>query len=235
MPPTIPNNLVATGTNRTSSIGASLGTVKYRTSLTVNNIVPANSTLQVPGAGTQFYVVVQTAPIAIRPNGGVFNTYEQGTGLQLDEVNSFSFLEVKNDNAFPVVFSLFIGFDQYIDNRLILTNTGTRLVARPTYPTASAGTSVNINDIAGSQFTDINNHDWYALSREAIYISNLDPGVTLLLQKSGSIVSNGLAVMGIYPVTSLRSAASGDYSLSVGGGAINAIVSELYNAIPVTI
>lgn len=231
MPTGVP---IATGSNRTNSSGRSLGTVLSRTSITINNIVPANSILQVPCAGTQFYVVVQTAPISIRPSGGVFNVYEQGTGLQLEEINAFQLLEVKNENAFAVVFSIFVGFDQYIDNRLILTNTGQQLVANPTYPVVSAAATVAITDLAGSQFTDINGDDWYALSREAIYIFNPDPGVTLLLQLAGSVVSNGPAVAIIYPVTSLRYAASGDYSLSVGGGNINAIVSELYSAIPAT-
>lgn len=223
---------VASGSNRTNSSGASLGTVKSRTSITINNIVPANSTLQVPATGTQFYVVIQSAPISVRPSGGVFNQYEQGTGLQLEEINAFQLLEVKNDNAFPVVFSLFVGFDQYIDNRLILTNTGQQLVAFPTYPVASVAAGVAINDLAGTKFADINGGQWYALSREAIYIFNPDAGVTLLLQESGSIVAGGPAVGIIYPLTSLRYAAQGDYSLSVGGGNINAIVSELYNAIP---
>jgi hypothetical protein len=223
---------VATGSNRVNSSGASLGTVKARSSITINNIVPANSTLQVPATGTQFYVIIQTAPVAIRPSGGVFNVYEQGTGLQLEEINAFQLLEIKNDNAFPVVFSLFVGFDQFIDNRLILSATGEMLVARPTYPTASAGIAVDINDISGAAFTDINGNGWYALNREAIYVFNPAPGVPLLLQAAGSAISNGPAVAVIYPTTSLRYAASGDYSISVGGGNINAIVSELYNAIP---
>lgn len=224
---------IAGGSNRTNSSGRSLGTVLSRTSITINNIVPANSILQVPAAGTQFYVIVQTAPVSIRPSGGVFNTYEQGTGLQLEEINAFQLLEVKNENAFPVVFSLFIGFDQYIDNRVIMTNTGVALVARPTYPIPNSGTAVNINDISGTQFLDVNGNGFYALSREAIYVFNPDAGVTLLLQKTGSAVSNGLAVGIIYPLTSLRYAAAGNYSLSVGGGNINAVVSELYSAIPV--
>lgn len=225
---------VATGDNRTNSSGRSLGTVLSRSSITINNIVPAGGVLPVPCAGTQFYVIVQTGALLIRPSGGVFNAYTQGTGLQLEEINAFSLLEIKNENAFPVVFSLFIGFDQYIDNRLILANTGELLVARPTYPVASTAAAVNINDISGAAFQDINGNSFYALSREAIYIFNPDPGVTLLLQLSGSAVANGRAVAVIYPLTSLRYAAAGNYSLSVGGGNINAIVSELYNALPAT-
>lgn len=223
---------VATGSNRTNSSGSPLGTVLSRTSLTINNIVPANSTLQVPATGTQFYVIIQTAPLSIRPSGGVFNQYTQGTGLQLEEINAFQLLEVKNDNAFSVVFSLFVGFDQYIDNRLILGDTGQLLVARPTNSLASVATNININDISGNAFVDINGDTYYALSREAIYVFNPDTGTTLLLQKYGAVTSSGVSVACIYPTSSLRYAASGDYCLNLGGAAINAIVSELYNAIP---
>lgn len=223
---------VATGDNRTNSQGRSLGTVKARSSLVINNIVPAGGVLAVPATGTQFYVTLSTGAISIKPSGGTFNPYPVGTGLQLEEINSFDLLQVRNDTSLPVVFQLFIGFDQFIDNRLILTQTGQQLVARPTYPVANAAAAVAITDITGSQFTDINGNDWYALGREAIYISNLDPGVTLLLQESGSVVAGGPSVMAVFPVTSLRYAASGDYALSVGGGNINAIVSELYDSIP---
>lgn len=223
---------VATGSNRTNSGGRSLGTVKSRTSLLVNNIVPAGGILPVPAAGTQFYVTISTGLIGIRPSGGVFNNYAPGTGLQLEEINAFDLLEVKNENSFAVVFQLFIGFDQFIDNRVIVNQTGQALVARPTYDTPSSAASVDIDDISGQQFSDVNGNNFYALSREAIYVFNPDAGVTLLLQESGSIVSNGPAVAIIYPQTSLRYAASGDYSLNVGGGNINAVVSELYEAIP---
>lgn len=223
---------VATGTNRTNSGGRSLGTVKSRMSLVYNGIVPASGTVPVPAAGTQFYVTVATAEISVRPSGGVFNPYAQGTGLQLEEINAFELLEVKNENAFPVVFQLFVGFDQYIDNRLILNITGQKVVMRPTYDTASTAAIVDIDDISGQPFTDINGNNFYAMAREAIYVFNPDAGVTLLLQKAGSVVSNGPAVAIIYPLTTLRLPVSGNYRLNVGGGNINAIVSEGYEALP---
>lgn len=218
--------------NRTNSGGASLGSVKHRTSLIYNNVIPAGQTLPVPASGTQFYVIVCTAAIAIKPSGGVFNSYAQGKGLQLDEVNAFNLLQVRNDNAFPVAFSIFVGFDAYIDKTFILNQTGQATVAYPTYPTANSSIQVLIPDLSGQAFSDINGNQFYALSREAIYIFNPDPGVTLLLQKANSNISNGPAVGIVYPVSSLRYAASGDFSLSVGGGNINCIVSELYEAIP---
>jgi len=72
---------------------------------------------------------------------------------------------------------------------------------------------------------------WYAVNRVAILIFNPDAGVTLLLQKAGSVVANGPAIGIIYPTTSLRVDASGNYCLQLGGANINAVVSEIYNAV----
>lgn len=220
--------------NRVNSSGRSLGTVKARTSLFVSNLIPAGGTLPVPVSGTSFYVTVATAPFLIRPSGGVFNTYDVGTGLDLEEINSFSLLEVSNPNAFPVVFQLFVGFDKFIDKRLILSQTNLNVVARPTAPLPNTETAIEIDDISGQVFTDINGDEWYAIQRVALIISNTDGGVDLLLQESGSAVSNGPAIAAIFAKTSLRLEVAGDYSLSVGGGNINAVVSELYQAIPKT-
>src|SRR5690348_9933812 len=104
--------------NRVNSGGESLPTVKSRSSLFYANVIAPGATLVVPAAGTQFYMTVATAPISIRPSGGVFNDYVQGTGLQLDLSNAFSLLEIKNNNAAAAVFQMFVGFDQYIDKRL---------------------------------------------------------------------------------------------------------------------
>lgn len=237
MPP-ISNNAaalgVAQGNNRLNSSGQSLGNVKSRTSLTYTNVVPAGGTLEVPAAGTQFYLIFSTAALNIRPSGGVFSPYQQGTGLQLVEANAFNLIEVQNLNAGPVVFQLFIGFDQFIDNRLVLDQSLTPTVAYPTYPVASAGTAVAINDLSTLSFTDINGKKWFAIQRLSIIVCNPDTGVTLNLQKSAAATSNGPSIAVIYPQTSLNLPVSGNYSLSTGGGAINAIVSELYQAIAAT-
>lgn len=226
---------VATGSNRVNSSGNLNATGPLsRTSIIFPLIVPAGKTGAVPIAGSTFYVTVATAPVDIRPLNGVFNRYTQGQGMKVQEVNAFPALEVSNPNAFSVVVQVFVGFDNFIDNRLILANTGQQLIARPTYPTANAASVVNIDDISGAAFNDVNGNSWYALQREAIYVFNPDAGVTLLLQEAGSVVANGPAVAVIYPTTSLRYAASGNYCLNVGGGNINAIVSELYQAIPAT-
>lgn len=225
---------VSQGSNRLNSSGSSLGTVKNRSSQFITNIVPAGGTLPVPCNGTQFYVTVATATINIRPSDGVFNNYVAGTGLQLLEVNAFSLLEVQNTNAFPVVFQIFVGFDQFIDKRIFLALNNTPQVINPTAPTPSALTVINIPDLTNQQFTDINGKKWYAIARTALLIFNPDGGATLTLQKFGALTSTGPAVAMIYPTTSLNLPVSGSYTINAGGGAINAVVSEIYQALAAT-
>lgn len=221
---------VAKGNNRINSSGAALPTIKSRTSLTYKNIVPAGGTLPIPAAGTFFYVQVATAPVKIRPSDGVFVEYEQGTGLNLDLVNSFSQLEVRNDNAAAVVVVIFVGFDGFIDNRLILQNGLLQSAVYPTYPVASAAVSIAITDRSGTQFTDSNGLNWYAIARQSILIFNTDTGVTLLLQKSMAAVAADPSIAAIYPQTSLNYPAAGNWKI-IQAAPVNAIVSETYLAV----
>ena len=206
----------------------------WKGSLRIANIVLAGQTLPIPCSGTQFYFRTLSGPISARPNRGAFSDFSQGEGLNLDEQDAFSLIEIKNDNAFPVVFEMHVGFQGFIDNKLIIADSLYPNVVFPTYPTPSSAAVVNINDLSGQAFTDINGNEWYALNRLAIIICNTDTGVTLLLQEAGSIVANGPAIAAIQPTFSLNYPASGDYSLSLGGANINAIVSEIYRAIPKT-
>lgn len=217
--------------NRVNSRGIVPANTKGTCSLRYSNVILAGKSLQIPAVGTQFYFRTSTAELQVKPNGGVFSGYYQGEGLQLDLDNTFNQLEIKNQNAFDVVFELFIGFQGFIDNKLIIANQLYPQVAFPTYPTAASAAIVDITDRSGSKITDINNGVWYALSRIAIIICNIDSGTTILVQKAGSVVSNGPSVAAVQPSTSLRLDISGNYRLNIGGGNINAIVSEIYQVI----
>lgn len=221
---------VAKGSNRLNSNGQFPSGVA-KSSLFYNTIIAAGDTLPIPAAGDYFYLTFAGAALNIRPAGGNFNEYVQGTGLALKNGNTFNQLEVQNTNAFPVVAQIFVGFDEFIDKRLILNQVQQPSVAYPTYPTANSATSVAIKDLSGTSFNDINGNSWIAISRAGIYISNLDGGVTLLLQHKGATGATGVAVLGIQPLTSIVYPCAGDYALNNGGGAINAIVSEIYSAI----
>ncbi len=220
--------------NRINSQGVAPLTPVGRSSQFIRNVVPAGQSVPFPAAGTSFYVTQASSPLLIKPSGGSFNRYDVGTGLEMANVNAFSTLEVKNDTAGAIAFEIFVGFDGFIDNRVIIAQSLQTMVAFPTYKTASSAAVVNITDLTGTKFQDINGNYWYAIGREAIYVFNPDAGVTLLLQLATATTASGFAVGVIYPQTSLRYGCAGNYRLSVGGGNINAIVSEIYYAIPTT-
>src|SRR6266568_3579745 len=219
-------------TNRVNTQGQPRANKKFRASFRYANICQPGQTLPVPASGTQFYFRVSTGTIQARPAGGVFSDYAQGQGMQLDDENAFDMLEVRNATTNAIVFEVFIGFQGFIDNQLILSFQTTRVVGFPTAKRASTQAIIDIIDKSGQQFTDINGNQWYALYREAFYVFNPDAAVTLLVKKAASITSNDDAIAVVYPVTSLRLPYSGNYRLNLGGANINAIVSEGYYAIP---
>lgn len=221
--------------NRLNTSGYPLGSVASRTSVFITNALPPDGSLPVPVSGSSFYVTHATAAVGVRPSGGVFNIYEPGTGLDLDEVNSFSLLDVRNPHDFPVVFQLFAGFDRFVDRRLILPQGASlAVVVRPTAPRPNTVSRVVIDDISGREFADVNGQAWFALSRAAIIVCNTDTGATYLLQKRGAAGPGDDAIAAVYPHTSLRLEISGDYEMTTGGGNINAVVSELYNSLKKT-
>lgn len=215
--------------------GIAPGGTRAKASQIITNVVVAGGTLPLRVTGSQYYMLTCSAPVNIRPMAagsvGFFDSHSTGTGKEFGDVNAFEQLEIFNPNSFTVVFSLFIGWDGFIDKRLIVAGNVNPAVLFPTYQTPNTAPVVNINDLAGQSFVDINNGKWYAINRVAIQIFNPDPGVTLLLQKAGAVAANGPAVGIIYPQTSLSIPASGNYCLQLGGANINAIVSEVYNSV----
>lgn len=201
------------------------------TNITYTNIINAGQTLTIPAIGNTFYLAVSSGTLNITPSNGSTNPYQQGTGLRQSNTNTFNQLQVENPGAGPIAFYIVIGFDQFIDKRIYLQNNASPQVAFPTFPTANAATSLAIIDLSGTEFTDINGNKWFAIVRTAILVFNVDTGTTLLLQKAGGSGSSP-AVGAIYPQTSLRFDVSGNYALNNGGGSLNCIVSEIYQAIP---
>jgi hypothetical protein len=204
-----------------------------------NFAIPAGKTITQPAFGTRAYLVVATAAVNMRCRGrdygaGAFSIFAQGTGVgEPNAAEQFDVVDVQNFNAFAVVVSLWVGYADFIDNRLILDATINQAVTYPTQPTPTA-TNIPIPDISGSQFVDINGKAWIAISRVAIIISNVSTGTTLLLQQFGSVVANGPAVLASPPGLPIAHNSSGNFCLNVGGATIEAIVSEIYQAIPAT-
>ena len=207
---------VARNNNRTNTQGAAPTSPLTRATLSVANVIPAGGHLAVPCQGNQFYVSASSAPINVRPAGGVYVQYATGTGLGIPLENAFDRLDIENPNAFAIAFQIIYGFDNFIDKRLIVSQQEQPIVTYPTYPVANAAAVVNITDRSGQEFQDINGNSWFALYRVAIEIANTDTGVTLLLQKADSVVAGGPAISAIFPETILYEQTSGDYRLHLG-------------------
>lgn len=223
---------VARGSNQQNLTGQLIGSAANRVSQNYTNVLPAGAVEPINFPGTTFYISYSAAPVNIRPRGGTFNTYLQGTGIKFEK--GFTSLEIQNANAFPVLVQVFIGFDEFIDNRVIIDYTAQPLVAIPRCDTASSLTFIDCSDLSTQAITDINGGKWWGIQREALYVFNPDTGITLLLQKAGANTSSGPAVAVIYPQTTLRYPSSGNFSLSLAGATINAIVSDIYYCLPRT-
>jgi len=203
----------------------------------INNLsIPAGQSVQVNQNGSNAYFVVATGAVNLRArthlSAQAYSLFYQGTGIRDTE---FSSVEVQNPNAFSVVISLWVGHAAFDDKRLILNQTATPSVANPTYPDpgSAPSTNVDIADLSGGPFTDINGNLWLALYRVMILISNLDAGVVLLVQKSGGTGASP-AILAVQPLTDRAIPVSGDYTINNGGANLNCIISELYASIPQT-
>jgi hypothetical protein len=200
---------------------------------TILNGQTTPSEISLTQAGDRFYVIATSAPVAIQSlragNVGATNSFQNGQGQTVSQ--GFDTLAIKNFNAFPIVALVWIGFEDFINDQLVLNQTSTPQVTNPTQPiaTGSAG-DIQIPDLSGQQFTDINGKKWYAISRVAIIISNISPSV-LTLQKFGNTSATGNAVLMIPAGLPIAHNSSGSFTISVGGGPVQAIVSEIYNSI----
>ena len=200
--------------------------------MTNNQITPGE--FAVTQSGNFFYVIATSAPVQIQPVRGGFtgavNTFGSGQGQPVG--NSFDTLTIKNPTLYSIVALIWVGYDSFINDQLLLQSSNYTPVVYPTYPTASAASIVNIPDLSGQPFFDINGKKWGALSRICILVFNVDSGTTINLQKAGSTSSSGVAVGVSFPLTPTRFDFSGDYCFNLGGAPINLIVSEIYNSIP---
>ena len=185
-------------------------------------------------SGDNFYIVLATGPVTCKPYGGQVNDYTQGTGLYTPDA-PFANLQIENKGASPIVVSIFVGFGQYIDNRLIVSDPMVSDVAIATYPVPNAATSVTIADLSNTKVTDANGNVFLALNRTAIYVTNLDTGVTYFLWSTAGSVG-AIALLGVPPSQCSVFGANGNFVLAPNGaGNVNAIVSQVYTAVRPTL
>ena len=215
--------------NRQSSQGSIPTSARNRAARIVNTIVAAGQTVPLYNQGSNFYLIAASAPINIRPRDGAFNSYSTGQGNEFNLDSTFDVLELQNTSAFPITISLYVGWSNFIDHRLILAG-AVNSIAFPTAGIPGVLTSIQIPDLSGQAFTDINGQIWLAVQRQYIVISNVDTATIQYLRKLGGAPGDP-AVLAVQPTFSASLPLQGDYSINNGGGVINAVVSEIYNAI----
>jgi hypothetical protein len=224
----LPLPQTSTGSNRLNSSGTPKATGASRNGTIITTVIQPGTTFALPNSGSNFYFILATAPLACRPSNGSWNTYSQGTGLRADEENYFTILEVRNDATVAVVFSLFIGFGGYIDNRLITSGDIIQNILFPTYDGVTAGANnVAIPDRAGQQFLDSNGLLWLAVERRALQIFNNSTGVTIQLKNDAGTQNVAL----VFPQTGITLPMAGDFRITPPSANVDGIVSEIYAAV----
>jgi len=183
-------------------------------------------------SGVKWFYRAGNGTLYIRPPGGAESAYNPGDYDGVDPASPFDYLELINRNAFPISALICVGAGNYGTVAVIEQSATSPNVVNPTSPLPTTSAKINIPDLSGQAFTDINGKKWLALSRVSINVSNCDPAATFLLQALAATTGNGPAVYTIPPSQVLRFDISGDYSINAGGANINCIVSETYQAIP---
>jgi len=201
--------------------------------------IAAGATVTAPGGGTGFYLVIATGAVNIRARGHRYGTdsyslYQQGQGTRQqpgENTVAFDVVDIQNPNTVPVVVSIWTGFSDFVNNQLILSNAYIQNVANPVYPVANAAVSIQIPDLTGSSFLDINGKKWLPLYRIAIEVFNCSNADKYFLQKKNATGLADGSIGAVQPLTPVRFDVSGDYSI-IQAAEINAIISEIYAAIP---
>lgn len=195
----------------------------------VSSVIGAGDVYPIFQTGDKFYVIISTGEIEIKPQGYSANNYSQGKGLRTP--NPFPNIQLRNNTANSIVFSIFVGFGDYIDNTTILFDPQVSEIVYPTYPVPNAASDINVADLSGQAFTDINGTEWLAIARSGIYMTNYDLATTYALQNTAL---NKTAI-GVPPSTDIVFPVNGNFKVHVPAGNINMVVSEVYRAISPTL
>jgi hypothetical protein len=110
---------VKVGNNAVNSVGSvpTFGASVKRGSRFVTQVCGAGASLPISVPGDRFVLFSAPAPLSIRIDTGEFSTFYPGTGYRSESsLKSFSVLEVKNTTAADIPFTIWVGFDDLINN-----------------------------------------------------------------------------------------------------------------------
>jgi len=208
-----------------------IGTVAKSAQVVTAIIGPAGSATDkypIFQGGVAFYLTLATGPLWIQPSGGSMDQYSQGTGKRSDESRPFTQLQIVNKTPNPVIFSVWVGWGDYIDNRVIMNNPMISNVVVPTSPIVNSTNNINIPDLGGAPILDIDGVTWLALTRTEICVSNYDIATTYTVE---GMNAPHAPVWAVHPLTDVSRNVNGNFRIHIPSSTINAIVSEVYQAI----
>jgi len=162
-----------------------------KTSSQWTSTIPAGGVITIPIAGQTFYVLDTTGQLTVRTDHGTKELYDVGTGKVCHPSDLFKYIEITNANAVAVTATVFIGFGDFIDNRLNIVryreasvqpvaDQSTDVIGNAASSIAASGNVVLNGTVPSSSYT----------SRRWLIVSNRDPNSSLvLLDSTGNFVS----------------------------------------------
>lgn len=185
-------------------------------------------------AGDNFYIVLATGVVTVRPNRGVVNNFSQGTGLSTPDA-PFDYIEIGNPSTTEnLVVSIFVGFGGYIDNRLIVQDPLVSQVTYPTFPVPNVANFATVTDRSRLAITDANGENYIALRRVALYVFNLELATSYYVFNAASTARVAVCA----PPLAITFPSAGDFVVADGAGGsapLNAVISEIYEVVRPTL
>lgn len=215
---------------RVSSAGLPPIAQLHKTSVQLKLILLPGETRPLSAPGWTFYVIAASRELFIRPDTGSENPYTSGTGLDLDQSNAFTTLQVRNPSVTEAAYiDIFIGFDSYIDKRLIYPSIYFKRILRSVYNYVDAGApaaDIAVPDLSGTVITDLNGDEFFALERLLLICFNGHATDGLYISSGGD------EVVPIFGQTGIQLPLTGDLEVTAAGGGGLPMISEVYNCVP---
>lgn len=226
MPVNISDTLIAQGNNRTSSQGLTHLNGLGGSQITYENTLAAGASYPVPATGNTFYIFASNGTISIKPNNGFFVDYVQGTGLLQKGGNAFNQLQITNSTASAVTFVLIVGFDEFIDKRVILVN-GPLTAAIPVQNALTKAIGSGLFAIPATTIIPFPGNANGSTARKAFVVANTDVANAIYVLDAANVVC-GI----VFPSSSWSIECAGELGVyNPNGGTINNVaVTEIYYA-----
>jgi hypothetical protein len=191
---------------------------------TFSVLIGPGQSINLPCAGTQFYVVACPGQVWIDYGQGS-SPYSQGTGAQSGA--PISLLRIRNPASNQTVVQVYVGYDDYVDKRLVPLSyqPGVVIVQNPNF-VASDGNPPNPNycnfdDLSGTIQTSLTDgFKYFLVARLNLIVSNISNLVLAGGQTSGMAIDVGAGKYNAQTTQSIAQIPSLTVGSLVGAAAI---------------